>query len=217
MNFEQAIAVVEGRSAPDPGIDMSALTDFVTKVQRDIAAEIDVTRDHALVVGWPDDQLVVTKGHDARMWLSATDGRVEVYRLVEVWLEVEDGQMALSVKRAAKMPDPVAKKEFYPVTYGKKQAVLNAYDDVSVEQRCRAIVARGTKPTLLEVRPLIESFYKLEGNGAGGSLHIVLDDNNVQLPHIQWCAEQAEAKGDTTAVWLARVLCMLSASQRRRM
>lgn len=213
MNFEKAVAIVEGRAEPDPAVDMSALSEFVAKVQRDIAAEIDVTRDHALVVGWPDDQLLVTKGRDARMWLSATDGRVEVYRLVEVWLDVEDGQMALSVKRTAKMPDPVPKFKPAPVYYGE----ASVYASGGLEGQCRRIVARGTKPTLTEVRPLIEAFYKLDGNGAGGSLHIVLDDHNVQLPHIKWCEQQAEAKGDTTAMWLARVLSMLSASQRRRM
>jgi hypothetical protein len=81
-------------------------------------------------------------------------------------------------------------------------------------ERCRAICARGTKPTLPEVRPLIEAYYKLDGNGAGGELHIVLDDGNYERDSIRYCIGAA-TKVETR--WLGHVLLMLSNSQRRKM
>ncbi len=78
---------------------------------------------------------------------------------------------------------------------------------------CRALCERGTKPTLPEVRPLIDAYYKLDGNGAGGELHIVLDDHNYERSHIRYCISAAQ-KDETR--WLGQVLLMLSNSQRRK-
>ncbi len=85
-----------------------------------------------------------------------------------------------------------------------------------IRDACKALVARGTKPTRLETRPLTDAFYKLPGNAAGGSLHCVLDDGNYERCHIEWSIGHAEERGDETAVWLARVLLLMSNSQRRR-
>lgn len=85
-----------------------------------------------------------------------------------------------------------------------------------IVERCKAIVARGTKPTRPEVESLVKAFYKLDGNGAGGSLHIVLDDYNWERGHIEFCVGYAIEKGDAPGEWLARVLLMLSPSQRRK-
>lgn len=83
-----------------------------------------------------------------------------------------------------------------------------------ITAECQRLHARGSKPTLPEVRPLIEAYYELPGNGAGGELHIVLDDSNYERGHIRWCIEGA-TKVETR--WLGHVLLMLSNSQRRRM
>lgn len=82
---------------------------------------------------------------------------------------------------------------------------------------CRRIVERGTKPTLPEVRPLVDAYYALPGNGAGGSLHVVLDDNNVERRFIESGIEHARERDDLDGEWLARVLLLLSPSQRRRL
>lgn len=79
---------------------------------------------------------------------------------------------------------------------------------------CRFILARGTKPTLPEVRPLIDVYYLLSGNGAGGDLHIVLDDHNYERHNIQYCIDRSS---NEETKQLGRVLLMLSNSQRRRM
>jgi len=81
-------------------------------------------------------------------------------------------------------------------------------------EACQAIVGRGVKPILPEVSPLIEAYYALPGNGAGGELHIVLDDGNYQRSSVNFCIDRAR-KQETR--WLGCVLLMLSNSQRRRM
>jgi hypothetical protein len=82
-----------------------------------------------------------------------------------------------------------------------------------ITEACLALVARGTKPTLPEVRPLIDAYYALPGNGAGGELHCVLDDHNYERCHIRSTLDRAQ-KEETKA--LCRVLLMLSNSQRRK-
>lgn len=86
--------------------------------------------------------------------------------------------------------------------------------EAEVESECKRLHARGTKPTLPEVRPLVEAFYALPDNGAGGDLHIVLDDGNYGRDSIQWCITIAK---DSVTRWLGHVLLMLSNSQRRRL
>lgn len=79
---------------------------------------------------------------------------------------------------------------------------------------CCLILARGTKPTLPEVNPIVKAYYELDGNGAGGDLHVVLDDGNYHRSHIKWCI-MAARDGESRA--LGFVLLMLSNSQRRRL
>lgn len=67
-------------------------------------------------------------------------------------------------------------------------------------------------------RPLLEAlcgeFYALPGNGAGGSLHNVLDDCNVGADSVEWCREYARKEGDEIAFWLAQVLLACSEDDR---
>jgi hypothetical protein len=87
---------------------------------------------------------------------------------------------------------------------------------VTAEQiiaECQRLVTRGTKPTLPEVRPLTDAYYKLPGNAAGGELHCVLDDYNYERRFIRSALASA---GKPETRWLCHVLLMLSNSQRRR-
>lgn len=72
----------------------------------------------------------------------------------------------------------------------------------------------GKRPTVPQVVPLVESFYLFEGNGAGGHLHIVLDDCNIEDGHVKFCIEQADKAGDVSAVLLGRILRQMSDTQR---
>lgn len=51
-------------------------------------------------------------------------------------------------------------------------------------------------------------------NPVWGSLHIVLEDFNVEDSHVQHCIEWAEKEGDTEGVALGKILLQLSKSQR---
>lgn len=66
-------------------------------------------------------------------------------------------------------------------------------------------------PTL---REMIRQYYELPGNGAGGSLHVVLDDGNIDSQSIQYCRAIAADRGDWRALIIADLL--LARSQRGR-
>ena len=83
-----------------------------------------------------------------------------------------------------------------------------------IADACWLIVQRKTKPTLPEVRPLVDAYYKLEGNLAGGELHSVLDDCNYERSSIRYCISAATKRESRLLGW---VLIMLSNSQRRRL
>ena len=56
------------------------------------------------------------------------------------------------------------------------------------------------------VTSLIERFREQSGNGAGGSLRLVIDEQNCDDDHVSWCAGYAAAKGDQIGIALAELL-----------
>lgn len=50
----------------------------------------------------------------------------------------------------------------------------------------------------------ISAYYKF--NPTGGSLHIVLDDGNDAIEHLEYCKDFAETKGDRAGYYLACLL-----------
>jgi hypothetical protein len=74
-----------------------------------------------------------------------------------------------------------------------------------------------TKPTIPEVLADFKAYFQTPGNGAWGSLHIVLDDGNFRDGDVQFCIDRAIEKGDTEGERLARILLKMSATQRRKM
>ena len=72
------------------------------------------------------------------------------------------------------------------------------------------------KKTVPEVMPLIIDYYSKEENGAGGSLHIVLNDGNIDDDSIIWCINYAKEKGDKDGVKLGKILLGMSKTQRRK-
>lgn len=72
----------------------------------------------------------------------------------------------------------------------------------------------------LSIPDVIEAFraYRaLPGNGAWGTLHIVLDDGNVSDDYVKFCIDTAGRRGDAEGERLARVLLLLSKTQRAKM
>ena len=74
-----------------------------------------------------------------------------------------------------------------------------------------------TKPTIPEVVPLCKAYYAKEGNSVGGSLHIVLEDGNVENHWVQSCREWAVEAGDDDGVALADILLKMSKTQRMKL
>ncbi len=74
-----------------------------------------------------------------------------------------------------------------------------------------------TKPTVPEVLPMMYAYRDTEGNGVGGSLHIVLDDGNTEDDHVKWCIEYAKERGDAAGVELGETLLRMSRTQRGKL
>lgn len=72
------------------------------------------------------------------------------------------------------------------------------------------------KPTVPEVLAKVREYEALPGNGAGGNLHIVIDDGNIRDSDVMFCREAAEDDGDTAGVELAKLLLKMSKTQRRK-
>jgi hypothetical protein len=51
-------------------------------------------------------------------------------------------------------------------------------------------------------------------NGAWGSLHIVLDDNNLKDSNVRFCVKFANEEGDSEGEALAEILLTMSKTQR---
>lgn len=73
------------------------------------------------------------------------------------------------------------------------------------------------KPTIPEVIPLCREYYAKPGNCSGGSLHIVLEDGNIEDSHVRFCIEFAREEGDPDGVALAETLLSMSKTQRKRL
>lgn len=79
------------------------------------------------------------------------------------------------------------------------------------------------KPTVPEVLPIVRHYYA-QGHGAGGCLHIVLDDGNVRDDDVRfcldWAVEHGDADGwkpDVDGAWLCHVLLRMSRTQRTKL
>jgi len=74
-----------------------------------------------------------------------------------------------------------------------------------------------SKPTIPQVLPAFVAYREIAGNGCWGSLHIVLEDNNVEDHSVRFCIEWAEEHDDMEGADLARLLLKMSRSQRSRL
>lgn len=64
---------------------------------------------------------------------------------------------------------------------------------------------------------MASNYLATPGNGAGGSLHVVLDDANVADSDVRFCLACASKSGDWRGVLLAAAILALSKSQRHRL
>nr|WP_250808197.1 hypothetical protein [Neorhizobium tomejilense] len=73
------------------------------------------------------------------------------------------------------------------------------------------------KPSIPQVVARFAAYYELPGNGAWGSLHIVLDDGNVSNGNVEFCIEAAADSGDEEGRQLAEILLAMSRTQRAKL
>ena len=73
------------------------------------------------------------------------------------------------------------------------------------------------KPTIPEVLPLVQAYYAKPGNSCGGSLHIVLDDGNIEDGSVRFCRDWAAKHDDPDGIELAEILLRMSRTQRRKL
>lgn len=84
-----------------------------------------------------------------------------------------------------------------------------------------------TRPTVPEVLPLANAYYCFPGCGVGGSLHIVLDDDNIGTKSIEYCIQCARDPDfwvsreywnghDEAGELLGRLLLLMSMTQRSK-
>jgi hypothetical protein len=73
------------------------------------------------------------------------------------------------------------------------------------------------KPTIPEVLSLVKAYLEKDGNGVGGSLHIVLDDGNVEDSHVEFCIKWAREHNDEDGVKLGELLLRMSKTQRLKL
>jgi len=70
------------------------------------------------------------------------------------------------------------------------------------------------KPSELLLNAMIDAFYAKPGNICGGILHIVLDDENYETHHVEWCREEAVSANDQDAIFIADVLLLYTEEER---
>lgn len=73
------------------------------------------------------------------------------------------------------------------------------------------------KPTIPDVLPRLRAYVEQEGNWAGGSLHIVIDDGNITDSDVAYCREWSRRRGDAEGEALAEILLRMSLTQRRKL
>jgi len=73
------------------------------------------------------------------------------------------------------------------------------------------------KPHIPEVIERFVAYYQAKGDGAWGSLHIVLEDGNVLDSNVAFCRDYAARQGDTEGRALAEILLRMTRSQRGRL
>jgi hypothetical protein len=73
------------------------------------------------------------------------------------------------------------------------------------------------RPTVPEVLLLAAAYYDKPGNSMGGSLHVALEDGNLDDGNLEFCRGWAAKHQDEDGITLANVLLQLTRTQRVRL
>lgn len=77
-------------------------------------------------------------------------------------------------------------------------------------------LTKDEKPSVPQVTPAVHAYRDSKGNTLGGSLHIVLDDGNVDDFSVKFCIAHARGRDDIEGVALGEVLLRMSRTQRKK-
>ena len=83
-------------------------------------------------------------------------------------------------------------------------------------EHCAGVFMLPRKFTVPEVLPVARRYVAKPENATGGSLHIVLEDDNVDDDNVEFCEGWAEREGDKDGVKLARALRLMTKTQRSK-
>jgi len=95
-----------------------------------------------------------------------------------------------------------------------QDAVLDLHNRVLVIEADHGIVEIKSVTAVESLIQSCQKYYDKPGNGVGGILHIVLDDENVDDENIKYCLGQAARKDDIPAVKIASELLGMSVEDR---
>lgn len=70
------------------------------------------------------------------------------------------------------------------------------------------------KLSFTDVLPMVNNYVVKDTNQIGGNLSMVLSNKNITNENIQFCMNQAKEKDDLEGVQLAKMLLLLSKTQR---
>jgi hypothetical protein len=73
------------------------------------------------------------------------------------------------------------------------------------------------RPTVPEVIGIVRDYYAKPGNIVGGSLHLVLEDGNIDDESVRFCLQWAIDKDDQDGIRLAGMLLTMTKTQRKKL
>lgn len=86
-----------------------------------------------------------------------------------------------------------------------------------IQRRMDALLMANDDAFECVIQQLIRRYYEIEGNEAGGYLHIVLDDGNTEDCHVWSCQERCMEHGDHLGELIAETLRGFSKLERESM
>lgn len=86
----------------------------------------------------------------------------------------------------------------------------------AIRARADIPVPTGTKskPSPEFLQAIIAAYYDQPGNICGGTLHIALDDYNLEDEHVRWCLNHAREQGDENGIFVAKMLLLYDEAER---
>lgn len=135
---------------------------------------------------------------------------VDIVKLLEGAVDSDQPRIGMS-------PDPVEDRarSYHALVATAPGPIGVAEPDDPLDEFLESLECCPRPPTEADIDRLTEEFYKLDGNGAGGSLHVVLDDGNWERDCVEFCRKWAVDRNDIAGERFADLLLTLTDEQLR--